>query len=159
MYQFTALLYLNTHGKDFDGGRFIFRDADADRVVLPKAGRLLTMTGGPENYHLVEQVTRGTRFALTILYECPRGDRDSAVAAADSAATAERTAASAAGLDICHPFAHTSSADAALLSAALVSLMGQDPRRETLLNAAEKGESLVTALYELTGGYCRVAWA
>lgn len=48
-YDYSALLYLNTRGKDFEGGDFAFLDDDADRVVEPRAGRLLYFTSGPEN--------------------------------------------------------------------------------------------------------------
>ena len=49
------MLYLNG---GFDGGRFAFVDADADRVVEPRAGRLLCFTSGAENLHGVERVDK-----------------------------------------------------------------------------------------------------
>jgi len=36
-YDYSALLYLNTLGDDFEGGEFAFLDDDADRIVQPRA--------------------------------------------------------------------------------------------------------------------------
>ena len=53
-------------GADFDGGRLVFHDADADRVVLPQPGMLVAFESGAANLHAVQRVTAGTRFALTM---------------------------------------------------------------------------------------------
>jgi hypothetical protein len=102
-YDYSALLYLNTHneretgrdgdregyrentreggrrsedgvldtlGTTFGGGEFAFVDGDADRVVQPRAGRLVAFTSGLENLHRVEKVTRGTRYVLAMWFTC-----------------------------------------------------------------------------------------
>ena len=67
-YDYSALLYLNTRGLDFEGGDFAFLDDDADRVVEPRAGRLLYFTSGPENLHQVREVRKGTRYVLAMWF-------------------------------------------------------------------------------------------
>ena len=37
-FHYTSLVYLNDYGHDFQGGRFIFNDRDANRTVQPKTG-------------------------------------------------------------------------------------------------------------------------
>ena len=106
-YDYSALLYLNTHvespppgstnqGQEqmstaftnapahsaingdlgfFEGGEFAFIDEDADRVVQPLAGRLVTFSSGLENLHRVEQVTRGTRYVLAMWFTCSEAHR------------------------------------------------------------------------------------
>ena len=87
-FAYTALLYLNQAGEDFEGGRLTF-DAPEQRgdgrpemraegdaaaaaaaLVSPKPGRLVLFSSGAEHPHHVEQVTRGTRLAVTIAYTC-----------------------------------------------------------------------------------------
>ena len=80
--QYTALIYLNEAGRDYQGGIFEFDD-DTDRhssngdgegpmlrFVKPKAGRLLMFTSGEENVHHVNEVTSGVRYAITIAFTC-----------------------------------------------------------------------------------------
>jgi len=69
-FDYTCLLYLSTHGDEFDGGEFIFSDGDRDRVVRPRAGRLSCFTSGPENTHRISKVSRGRRLALTVAFTC-----------------------------------------------------------------------------------------
>mmetsp|Transcript_48577 Transcript_48577/g.118315 ORF Transcript_48577/g.118315 Transcript_48577/m.118315 type:complete len:375 (+) Transcript_48577:137-1261(+) len=71
-YDYSALLYLNTFGEDFEGGDFAFIDDDADRVVQPRAGRLLLFPSGPENLHQVREVTKGTRYVLAMWFTCSK---------------------------------------------------------------------------------------
>merc|ERR1719282_1161344 len=52
-YDWSALLYFNSAGEDFDGGELVFHDADIDRVVQPLAGRLVVFSSGLENLHRV----------------------------------------------------------------------------------------------------------
>jgi len=53
---------------DFEGGRLVFHDLDADRVVLPEPGVLVAFESGAPNLHAVQRVTRGSRFALTMWF-------------------------------------------------------------------------------------------
>ncbi|RZF44545.1 hypothetical protein LSTR_LSTR002318 [Laodelphax striatellus] len=70
-FHYTSLLYLNTFGEDYTGGRFLFIDPDNHtQIVEPKKGRVSMFTSGWENVHLVERVASGTRYALTISFTC-----------------------------------------------------------------------------------------
>ncbi|KAM4623895.1 2-oxoglutarate and iron-dependent oxygenase domain-containing protein 3 [Polymixia lowei] len=69
-FDYTSLLYLSDYGSDFSGGRFIFMDADGNRTVEPRAGRVSFFSSGSENLHRVEQVTWGTRYAITVSFTC-----------------------------------------------------------------------------------------
>ena len=70
-FHYTSLLYLNDYKKDFQGGRFIFINADnSTTVVEPKKGRVSMFTSGEENPHYVEQVASGTRYAITVSFTC-----------------------------------------------------------------------------------------
>ncbi|XP_064251401.1 2-oxoglutarate and iron-dependent oxygenase domain-containing protein 3 isoform X2 [Passer domesticus] len=69
-FDYTSLLYLSDYSKDFGGGRFVFMDADSNRTVEPRAGRVSFFTSGSENLHRVERVRWGTRFAVTISFSC-----------------------------------------------------------------------------------------
>ncbi|CAE7660623.1 DNAH7, partial [Symbiodinium microadriaticum] len=67
-YDVSAILYLSTMGEQFSGGAFAFNDADADRIVEPKMGRLLLFDSGPSNLHQVYPVLSGTRLALSVWF-------------------------------------------------------------------------------------------
>ncbi|NXH42781.1 OGFD3 protein, partial [Dicaeum eximium] len=69
-FDYTSLLYLSDYSKDFGGGRFVFMDADSNKTVEPRAGRVSFFTSGSENLHRVERVQWGTRFAITISFSC-----------------------------------------------------------------------------------------
>eukprot|EP00960_Hanusia_phi_P013070 381926-Hanusia_phi.AAC.2 len=69
-YDYSALLYLNDCHEDFEGGEFEFIDDDVNRVIEPRAGRLLMFTSGPENLHRVRKVTKGTRYVLAMWFTC-----------------------------------------------------------------------------------------
>ena len=68
---YTALIYLSDHGSDFEGGDFKFVGGLAhNQTVSPKKGLFSTFSSGSENPHLVEKVTSGERYALTIAFAC-----------------------------------------------------------------------------------------
>ncbi|XP_046370039.2 2-oxoglutarate and iron-dependent oxygenase domain-containing protein 3-like [Haliotis rufescens] len=69
-FHYTSLLYLATYKQDFDGGRFVFVDTDANRTVEPKLGRVSFFTSGSENVHFVERLTDGVRYAITVSFTC-----------------------------------------------------------------------------------------
>ncbi|KAJ7397119.1 2-oxoglutarate and iron-dependent oxygenase domain-containing protein 3 [Pitangus sulphuratus] len=69
-FDYTSLLYLSDYSQDFGGGRFVFLDADSNKTVEPRAGRVSFFTSGSENLHRVEKVHWGTRFAITISFTC-----------------------------------------------------------------------------------------
>merc|ERR1711974_478166 len=62
-FHYTSLLYLSEYKRDFAGGRFMFIDEGSklNRSIEPKDGRVSAFTSGPENRHMVEPVTGGTR--------------------------------------------------------------------------------------------------
>ena len=136
-YEHTSLLYL---GDDFDGGRFVMHDADADRVFAPSAGDLVLFSGDASNLHSVERVTRGRRFALTALFH--EGDAPGPVFDDDGD--------DGGGDDV------AASWDAALVSAAETSLMLQDPRRERLLEEgpAPLGARLLEGAPDIRTDWC-----
>jgi len=71
-FHYTTLLYLNTHSKDYKGGRLMFDTRRLNHTMEPKAGRVLMFTSGKENPHHVEKVTQGTRYAITIPFTCDK---------------------------------------------------------------------------------------
>ncbi|XP_070581243.1 2-oxoglutarate and iron-dependent oxygenase domain-containing protein 3-like [Ptychodera flava] len=79
-FDYTSLVYLTDYGKDFNGGRFVFVDKEANWTVEPKLGRLSFFTSGSENLHYVEKVSSGTRYAITVSFSC---DEDNAISDPD----------------------------------------------------------------------------
>ncbi|XP_034937435.1 2-oxoglutarate and iron-dependent oxygenase domain-containing protein 3-like [Chelonus insularis] len=70
-FHYTSLLYLSDYGRDFQGGRFIFIDKNnVNSTIEPRKGRVSMFTSGGENIHAVEQITSGTRYALTVSFTC-----------------------------------------------------------------------------------------
>nr|XP_027204894.1 2-oxoglutarate and iron-dependent oxygenase domain-containing protein 3-like [Dermatophagoides pteronyssinus] len=75
-FHYTSLLYLSTYDEEFSGGRFIFMDEQkldkkiSNTTIEPKFGRVSFFTSGSENQHMVEIVSNGERFALTIPFTC-----------------------------------------------------------------------------------------
>lgn len=61
-YEISSLLYLSTHGVDFDGGELEF----CDDVIYPKFGQLVFFTS--DLRHRVRRVTRGTRYVLAMWF-------------------------------------------------------------------------------------------
>lgn len=90
-YEFSSLLYLNTvrtenfasndgaSANSFEGAWFAFNDEDCDRLVAPRAGRLLAFTSGFENLHQVQPIRNGDRFALSVWFKrlTPEGQENS----------------------------------------------------------------------------------
>ncbi|XP_020573304.1 uncharacterized protein LOC110019807 isoform X2 [Phalaenopsis equestris] len=64
---FAAVCYLNSHGKDFEGGFFRFKDGDPSSVV-PFAGDVLIYTADDRNVHSVDEVLDGERLTLTLWF-------------------------------------------------------------------------------------------
>ena len=69
-FDYSTLLYLSEAGKDFQGGNLVFMDGFRRQIVHPKVGRLVMFTSGGENIHLVEPVTSGQRYVMTISFTC-----------------------------------------------------------------------------------------
>merc|ERR1712167_367612 len=74
MYHYSALLYLNTKGEEFEGGDFTFNDqpsrveAGGTSRVSPKCGLGLFFTSGWENLHSVAPVRSGCRIVVPIFF-------------------------------------------------------------------------------------------
>ena len=143
---------------DFTGGRLVFFDEDADRVVHPEPGLLVAFTSGAPNLHAVHRVTSGSRFALTMWFTS-RKESAAAQAAADPTHVAMQQwaaslppAALAASSGAAHPCAAAASAaslklpsrEESLVSAALCSLPANDPLGRTLILATpgQRSEAL-----------------
>lgn len=71
-FHYTTLLYLNTHQRDYKGGRLIFDTRPLNHTMEPRSGRVLMFTSGKENPHHVEKVMSGTRYAITIPFTCDK---------------------------------------------------------------------------------------
>lgn len=71
-YDYSAVLYLSTHGEDFDGGALRFIDFEGDEVVEPRAGRCVLFTSGAEHLHQVEHVSSGVRLAMGMWFTLSR---------------------------------------------------------------------------------------
>lgn len=71
-FHYTTLLYLGDYGIDFKGGRFVFIDDKYNSTVEPRKGRVSMFTSGSENYHYVEKVTDGVRYAMTVAFSCDK---------------------------------------------------------------------------------------
>jgi len=69
-YDYSGLVYLSDHGKDFQGGEFLFVDESPAKAVLPKRGRFITFSSGRENPHQFLEVTKGTRYAFSMWFTC-----------------------------------------------------------------------------------------
>ena len=57
--EYSALLYLNDYGVDFEGGEVYFKNQDV--LIKPKAGQLLFFKGDVEHIHEVRKVLGGFR--------------------------------------------------------------------------------------------------
>ena len=66
-YDYSALVYFEDGGVDFGGGALVFDDGEA---ILPRRGRLVAFSSGPENGHRVARVERGARTALALWFTC-----------------------------------------------------------------------------------------
>ena len=66
-YDYSALVYFEDGGVDFGGGALIFDDGEA---ILPRRGRLVAFSSGPENGHRVARVEQGARTALALWFTC-----------------------------------------------------------------------------------------
>ena len=91
-YDYSSILYLTSHGLDFEGGRFAFLDetvAEEGRVgargiedavqrttVTPGVGRFVCFTSGLENVHHVERVSSGQRVTLSAWFTQGDGSLD-----------------------------------------------------------------------------------
>lgn len=62
-----AVCYLNSHGKDFKGGAFHFKDGEPSSV-FPVAGDVLIYTADDRNVHSVDEVLDGERLTLTLWF-------------------------------------------------------------------------------------------
>ncbi|KAG8074205.1 hypothetical protein GUJ93_ZPchr0006g46208 [Zizania palustris] len=64
---FTAVCYLNDHGKDYKGGILQFQDGEPS-CITPVAGDVVIYTADNRNNHCVDEVTEGERLTLTLWF-------------------------------------------------------------------------------------------
>ncbi|KAK8516762.1 hypothetical protein V6N11_007527 [Hibiscus sabdariffa] len=64
---FTAVCYLNSYGKDFEGGLFHFQDGEP-KTIAPMAGDVVIYTADSRNTHSVDEVVDGERLTLTLWF-------------------------------------------------------------------------------------------
>ena len=69
--EFSALVYLNSSGVDYSGGRIYFPNQKLD--IMPKTGQMIFFRGDIDHPHGVSEVTSGKRYALVLFYG--RSDR------------------------------------------------------------------------------------
>lgn len=67
-WDYSGLVYLSSFGEHFHGGQFAFVDKDADRLISPVVGRLVSFSSGFENMHHVQIVSSGVRFCLVLFF-------------------------------------------------------------------------------------------
>jgi predicted 2-oxoglutarate/Fe(II)-dependent dioxygenase YbiX len=78
--KFSAVLYLNSSGTDFEGGNLEFirqsnlpsKGLEIKQVVVPTAGRLVVFGSGSRNLHRVAEVLRGRRCVLSAWFTTQR---------------------------------------------------------------------------------------
>jgi hypothetical protein len=63
---YSVLVYLNSHGKDFEGGELYLPNSDL--TIRPRAGMLIAFPANRFYEHEVLPVTRGKRFALPMWF-------------------------------------------------------------------------------------------
>lgn len=114
-------------------------DADADRSIAPLVGRLAAFDSGADNVHSVEPLRRGVRFVLAMWFSRKLG---MAEGAARPVLPAPAELQREAGVAACS----CASLGAGLVSAAEVSLPGNDPLREELLSSAASRAVVVSRL-------------
>ena len=64
--EFSALVYLNTCGEDYDGGKIFFPNQELE--IAPKIGQMIFFRGDIDHPHGVSEVTSGRRHALILFY-------------------------------------------------------------------------------------------
>jgi hypothetical protein len=64
--EFSALVYLNTSGIDYEGGSIYFPNQELD--IKPKTGQMIFFRGDIDHPHGVSMVTSGKRYALVLFY-------------------------------------------------------------------------------------------
>jgi hypothetical protein len=64
--EFSALVYLNSSGLDYAGGKISFPNQELE--INPKAGQMIFFRGDIDHPHAVSEVTDGKRYALVLFY-------------------------------------------------------------------------------------------
>eukprot|EP00933_Yihiella_yeosuensis_P024567 TRINITY_DN19053_c0_g1_i1.p1 TRINITY_DN19053_c0_g1~~TRINITY_DN19053_c0_g1_i1.p1 ORF type:complete len:336 (-),score=55.39 TRINITY_DN19053_c0_g1_i1:16-1002(-) len=67
-YDYSAVLYLNTQGHDFEGGQFAFNDPQRDEIIEPRRGRCVMFASGPQHLHQAKPVTGGSRMIMALWF-------------------------------------------------------------------------------------------
>jgi hypothetical protein len=64
--EFSAVLYLNTCGEDYEGGEIIFPKQNLS--IEPKVGQLIIFRGNQDYPHMIQEVTRGIRESIPMFF-------------------------------------------------------------------------------------------
>jgi hypothetical protein len=64
--EFSALVYLNSSGVHYDGGKISFPNQELE--VSPETGQMIFFRGDVDHPHSVSEVTDGKRYALVLFY-------------------------------------------------------------------------------------------
>ncbi|XAR64003.1 Procollagen-proline 3-dioxygenase [Bertholletia excelsa] len=74
---YSAVCYLNSYGKDFNGGLFHFKDGEPATIV-PMAGDVVMYTADSRNVHSVDEIMEGERLTLTLWFSRDRSHDEDA---------------------------------------------------------------------------------
>ncbi|GAB5369688.1 hypothetical protein AAMO2058_001426900 [Amorphochlora amoebiformis] len=75
-YDYSAYLYLSTHGEHFSGGALEFIDEERDIVIHPRMGRLVVFSSGCENLKRTQRVHEGIQFVLKFWFTTKISDSE-----------------------------------------------------------------------------------
>jgi len=64
--EFSAILYLSTHGVDFTGGELVFPQHDLK--INPESGTLVFFRGDLDHTHKVRHILSGERYAIVMFF-------------------------------------------------------------------------------------------
>ena len=64
--EFSALLYLNNSGADYEGGQINFPKQDI--TISPETGKLVFFRGDIDHPHQVFEITKGARYTFILFY-------------------------------------------------------------------------------------------
>jgi hypothetical protein len=67
-FHYSGIMYITSHGKDFEGAEFTFVDPTGETTIPPKSGSAIAFSSGWENLHRVEPLVSGSRIAIPFVF-------------------------------------------------------------------------------------------
>jgi hypothetical protein len=67
-FHYSGILYVTSHGSDYEGAGFTFVDPTGDTTIHPQSGSALAFSSGWENLHRVEALISGKRVAIPFVF-------------------------------------------------------------------------------------------